>query len=511
VLHGDTIATLKAWEAEFPVLSWTVGGMCVWPIVRTRMASRLLAAGAPPAPRPVGRATPDGEGLAPGGRPDRAAIRSRGEQPAVAVADAAAIFLGRPANRQWLDGCWYDRLFDPIADILEADGLRGLHLEYRPTGSAYLAPRYRPAIAVRGAVSRRNVVAALASVRPAHLERFDAFTRTVKAACPGVAPVSAVWVARQARSVDLVARYFERLMRRSGARVACCSVYNTLVGMAFCLAARRSGIPAVDVQHGVTAGNPAYEGWSRVPEDGFALLPSHFWCWSETDARPVRGWPSGAAERHRAFVGGHPWLALWRSARPLAAALRARLPDRGGASLAVLVTLNWSSGFSDRLTALMRSAPRDWTWWIRLHPLMTRERAAIRSWCASEMPGRADVDAATDLPLPLLVEAADVHVTHNSTVIQEAARLGTPSVAIDARAIDVYADELASGWAVFAGDTPAIVEAVRSQQRHRSTLTPLAPYPSWADMTRVVRDLVAGSGSCLATARAASSPTPARV
>ena len=127
------------------------------------------------------------------------------------------------------------------------------------------------------------------------------------------------------------------------------------------------------------------------------------------------------------------------------------------------------------------------------------------------MPGRADVDASTDLPLPLLIEAADVHVTHNSTVVQEAARLGTPSVVIDARALDVYADELASGWATFASEAPAIVSAILEQHRRRASLDPLSPYPSWADMTRVVRDLVAESASCHATAHAASSPTPARV
>jgi hypothetical protein len=427
------------------------------------------------------------------------------------VPGAAAIFLGRPANRQQIDGLWYDRLFDPIADLLEADGLQTLLLEYPPTGTRYLLPRYRPALSVRSAVTRRNVIAALRSVRPARLRDFDAFVQSVRVSHPGVAVVSALWVARQARSADLIARYFERFMRASGARVAFCSVYYTLVGLAFCLAARRAGIPSVDVQHGVTAGNPAYEGWTQVPDEGFALLPSRFWCWSEADAMPVRGWPATAQRCHRAFVGGHPWLALWNSNQPVVSGLRAQGPDRHGAALAVLVTLNWSSGFSDQLKAIMQSAPRDWVWWIRLHPLMGREREAIRSWCLSHMGTRAEVDSATDLPLPLLIEAADVHVTHNSTVIQEAARLGTPSVVIDARALDVYAAELSSGWAVFAGDVPAVGAAILEQRGRRRSLIPLTPYPSWTDMTRVVRELVAETGSCPATAPAASSPTPARV
>jgi hypothetical protein len=282
------------------------------------------------------------------------------------------------------------------------------------------------------------------------------------------------------------------------------------VGSAFCLAGRRLGVPVVDVQHGVSVGNPAYDGWSRFPVGGFRSMPARFWTWSEADARPVRAWPDAARPAHQAVVGGQPQMALWRSGHPLAEALRAQLPPRAAAAITILVTLSWSSGFSHRIQELIRLAPATWQWWIRLHPLMARERPAIEAWCRDQAPGRARADAVTDLPLPLLLEAVDVHLTHNSTVVQEAARLGRPSVVIDARALDVYVDELRSGWAVYGNTPEVILAALTSQAARRASLTPVAPYPTREQMAGAFAGLLAGDSPCPTTAPAASFPTPAR-
>jgi hypothetical protein len=186
------------------------------------------------------------------------------------------------------------------------------------------------------------------------------------------------------------------------------------------------------------------------------------------------------------------------------------MPERGRASVVVLVTLNWSSGFSELLKHVIAASPSDWAWWIRLHPLMAGDLSAVRSWCETNAGERARVDEPTELPLPLLLEAADVHVTHNSSVVQEASQLGTLSIVIDRRALDVYADELRSGWAVFADEPRAILAAILELHHRRGASPAPKAYPSWTQMARAVHDLIAENRSCSSTAAAASSPTPAR-
>jgi len=501
VLHTATIDALRSWEQEFPVESWRIGDLAVWPLLRIRLASRMLEVGRPPvAPVQRSLAAPltalKTLRLFDRARPNDGTPRE-------------AVFLSRPANRQFVNGRWYDRLLDPIADALEMQGSRVLQLEYRTAGSAYRLPRYRPAVSIRAAVTRRNVAAALHFTAAPPFDGFDAFVRTVRRSQPAIRIPSARWVAQYAHAIDQIARDFERILERARARIVFTCVYYTQVGMALCLAARRRNIPAVDVQHGVTAGNSAYESWSRFPNDGFSLLPSVFWCWSDEDARAVNGWPAHVRPAHRTVVGGHPWFAVWGSGQSLVRELDGLVPDRGGASLVVLVTLSWSSGLSDRLKRVIAASPPSWRWWLRLHPLMDRARPEVVAWSHTQ-GGRVVVDQATDLPLPRLLERADVHLTHNSTVVQEASRVGTPSVVIDSRALDVYTEELASGWAVFADEPGAICAAIVSQAARRASLVPRSPYPSWTELTRVVHDLVPQKSSCLDTAHAASSPTVAQ-
>lgn len=505
MLHTETIARLRDWEARFPVLEWTRGDLHLWPLLRIQLASDLLAAGRPR--RPAGESNP----VRAGWRALVGAVRRvvPGAEPTAATTAHDIICLGRPANRQLVAGVWHERFFDPITDLAGEMGLTCLHLEHRSRGTDYRLPRQRPALTVTGPAERRVAWARLRAPPITALEAFEEFEQAVRACVP-ISPVSLRWLGRRAAAVDLVARYFEGLLARVSPRIAFCTVYYSVVGSAFCLAARRRGVPAVDVQHGVSVGNPAYQGWSRFPPGGFGSLPAWFWTWSEADAEPVRAWPDAARPAHQAVVGGQPQIALWRSGHPLADALRARLPPRGEAAITILVTLSWSSGFSERLRELIRRAPPTWQWWIRLHPLMERARPGIEAWCRAQAPGRARADAITDLPLPLLLEAADVHLTHNSTVVQEAARLGRPSVVIDARALDVYVDELRSGWAVYAEAPEVILAAVTSQAGRRTALSPVAPYPSLAQMADAFAGLLAGDTPCPTTAPAASSPTPAR-
>jgi hypothetical protein len=143
----------------------------------------------------------------------------------------------------------------------------------------------------------------------------------------------------------------------------------------------------------------------------------------------------------------------------------------------VLVALSWSSGLSELHRQILRRSPPDWTWWVRLHPSMERERRAIRAWCASQIEARVDVDEATDLPLPLLLRAADVHLTRNSTVVQEATAAGLPSVALDRRALEMYPDDAGTGWMVVAEDPAEALAALRRQGERRAHLPRSGAYP----------------------------------
>ncbi len=122
---------------------------------------------------------------------------------------------------------------------------------------------------------------------------------------------------------------------------------------------------------------------------------------------------------------------------------------------------------------------------------MHAERAAIRAWCDANGAGRAHVDAPTDLPLPALLTAADVHLTLSSTVTQEAARFGLPTVTLDPRASLIYADEARCGYVLHADGAPAsIVAALERQYERRGAMEPMDPYPDRGALVEALRVLV---------------------
>lgn len=491
MLHHEVIETIRDWEGRFPVERWTIGDVHVWPLVRVKLGSKMIAFGEQRPERAVPPPEPAAESGLLARLRERSTLRRAGR--------AAALFYGYPTGRELLDGTWYDRAFDPLADILEENGLTSLHLEYRRDGIAYRVPRRRPALLVRSAIApllarqRRQDRRLDAAVR---LEGYSDFAEAVHTRFAGAADSKSLeappfrLLTDRVRAVEQVAAYFDRVFECSQPRAVFACAYYSVVGMALCLAALRRGITAVDLQHGVTIQNPAYEGWTRFPRGGYELLPRVFWCWTERDAQPVRAWPEAARERHRPLVGGQPWAALWERLGRSDSPNHERIDAIRGPALNVLVALSWSSALSETIREVLRASPADWTWWIRLHPTMEAEREPIRTWCAGNVRARTEVDEPSDLPLPLLLGRADVHVTHNSTVVQEAAACGLPSVVIDRNAEKIYAAEIGSGWARLAGDVPEILAALAEQAGRRRDLPQEAAYPSHDHVARALLDLI---------------------
>src|SRR6185503_3691071 len=126
----------------------------------------------------------------------------------------------------------------------------------------------------------RAAMRALSS-RDHQLAGYDDFLAHFANAHPRLRAPSKRWLTFRARAVDEIARWFERVLDRAQPELALISCYTSLPGMALSLAAARKQLRAVDVQHGVTVQNPAYEGWTRFPEGGYELLPDLFWCWTE--------------------------------------------------------------------------------------------------------------------------------------------------------------------------------------------------------------------------------------
>jgi len=202
--------------------------------------------------------------------------------------------------------------------------------------------------------------------------------------------------------------------------------------MSLTLAARQLGIPTVDIQHGAAAFSPAnvkWHSWTRVPDDGYALLPDYFWVWGEAAAELIARHGNPNCPYHKPIVGGHPGLLA-----QLPSTISPELRERAEAAAeTVVVTLGLSrlDGLPEPLVAAMSRAPADWLWLLRVHPQdwhdpgeTARIEARLQAAGVSNVAVREPTEALLEHVLPL----ARRHVTPYSSSALEASALGIPTI-----------------------------------------------------------------------------------
>lgn len=464
---SDLMASLAEIEHRFPVQTWTVDDIAMWPVLRVRWffaewAAHYTAQASTPGSAMVSRlktlALDPILAL-------RAQWRDRSARPRH-VARTDLLFVSDGVSFSRLGDLWYERFCDPL---IAAAAQRGLTCAMWTPSHAYLTPRATPSRWIQPALDRANVAGALAArgaAEPAWPGHQDAL-RWLTERGLGPAPMASRKALSDARRIQAISRWHERQLAQLSPRMAFVVNYYGIEGMAFVLACRRAGVPVVDLQHGVQGSmHPAYAAWPATREGVHALLPDRFWVWSAWERDVIARWSHGS--RHRAVVGGNPWQSVWQpgshwpgvaEAAESARELRSRAADRP----VVLVTLQFGLDAAEQLLplkALLLEAAGRLAFWIRLHPAMLERREEVRRLLGFPASPH-ELDLATDLPLQALLPHANLHLTHSSSTVIEAAQFGVPSVITTDYGAELFAPLIDSGAArVETGDSHAVIAAL---------------------------------------------------
>lgn len=452
-------------ESSFPVLDWVIDDVHVWPVVRLRLAFDLNEFYATPESTERGFAGQLRGKLSFAREASAGAIRRlgailvdpRGERLKARPADVLLLGYGWAATP--IGDGWMDRVCDPVAACFREHGLATLSLRYQ---HEYRVPRVertgfiQPAL--DWAVLRRR------RVRPdSQLEGYDELRQWIAARRTGTVLPSRRELVDQMAVIRSMERVFRRWLVRTSASVGLTASYYGPAGMAFDLACRSLKIPSVDVQHGFGGDmHFAYSRWNAVPSTGFAVLPSIFWCWDDSDVASIERW-GGTAIR-----GGNTFLARWRTGLvPGAERLRAEVAARAqsDARRNVLWTLTPTLERGEHLAMMIevvRKTQDTWRWWIRAHPTMLDQLPS----CIRELTGidvRAiESDLANTMPLYAVLDAMDRHVTHSSSVVIEARAMEVPSIITSEYGWKAHGPSIHQGWATVQLDAPTITSALQA-------------------------------------------------
>jgi hypothetical protein len=465
-------------EEAFPVDRWTADGLHFWPIVRfqayfalrNQLITRLHPTGEKRLTK-VSRLAGEAQRnylryLSSRLRDARSEARPRGP--------VDAVFLGDQVSRVLVDGRWYDRLCDPLADALLERGRTCFQLD---PNHEYRVPRFRPSMYIRPHLEWawiRHRLTQRSAFRDLALDRLEEALTFFRREGLGDAAPTVESILRETLMVKVFSRFFAGILEVLRPAVAFVVEYDNPKGMALNLACRRQGVTTVEIPHGYHGElNIGYGRWNRVPEEGYELLPNVFWCWSEAEASILRSWCERSGSSHRVAVGGNPWLDRWLRGGDDTVARYDRilrdLKERNPGEIHILVT--YEEGLP-KVFDLVRESPPSWRWWLRLHPCRLQEREEVRAVLRERRLDNVLLDAPTDLPLYALLRHADVHLTEWSSVLLEAEPFGVSSVMTHPGADLAFSAQLATGTVVQALANEDIRRAIESQAgrkgEHRS-------------------------------------------
>lgn len=477
---SDVLAAINELEHRHPVQQWRAGDIDLWPLYRIRLYMNVtlaLLSQDPPVGPLVRRARLARRLWRAAWRPRAHAWRDRRMQ-ADPHARAQAVCLSDGSSFALLDGRWHDRVMDPLILALERRGRRALKLT--PGAEAHV-PRAVPSRFVQPTIDRLMIQGGRRTVAVA-LPGFDEFAADATRRF-GHHVQSREWLLQQASRLDGMADWFARTMERAGAGQAFVNTYYAFEGFAFVQGARRCGARSADLQHGLQGPHHgAYGAWAAVPPGGYSTLPDEFWVWSDSEAQAIDAWRT-ECRPHAPRITGNLWQQRWATdGDPVVDryVAQARAARRGEGRPQALVSLSW--GLADEETdKIVRAAKRcgdSVAWWWRLHPLQAHLWRDFARRLKQEGLDDTQVQQATELPLHALLRATDVALAHSSTVVQEAAAFGVPSVVTSDYGAELHANLLQGGQALLATDDAAIADAVVQLARRRREMPRSAPLPA---------------------------------
>lgn len=460
----DFFSAIEECEALYPVSSWRVSGIPVWPLIRTEGRAELAYKDAGNAPRPsdISRIT---QLLRDAASPLLHPLEncSDWQHEKLRLRPVDALFLGDGISHDFINNAWRDRYCAPLIDALDATGQSCILMQPR----AQKVPRDHDTYSVQWIQSWGRLLARIQKPSNIDLPHYDDVRNLLRERGFVLSVLDLGVMKRWGVKVAAMARLFGGVLDKTQPRIGFVVSYYWDVGFAFVLACRQRRILCVDIQHGSQDGrHEAYNFWSAVPHGGYSVLPDIFWTWSEEDAGAVNVWAERLEQPwHRGVWGGHPQFAVWLDdADPQTRkfdALITSIKKAHEGQFDILVALQDLDGYSavwDKLADLINSSPSNWRWWLRRHPVPAFNRGAGIKKLLALKRRNVLLDEATSLPMPALLRNVGAVLSLMSSTAVEASFFGHRPIFLTEDARHQFSEIFKADKADVINDMDALME-----------------------------------------------------
>lgn len=398
-------------------------------------------------------------------------IRSSNSKLRKAPSDNALI-LTKETNFQWKlsSGKWYDVRFDEIIEILKKKGLQPVKWLMEEDCKSEIDYPLHSLTKIRF------------KVLPTHNQHSTATSYTDKKwnidwkIFVQLATIINDFLGKRVIGLNMVnitlmhINVWRYLLEDNTPKVIFIENYYNPKCLALIIAAHELGIPVVDVAHGKQGKYHAmYSHWLNPTLSQSVALPDFYWVWGKESARNINKW-KGLRKFNGigpALHGGNPSLgrlkdlSLCENTYNKAFArmnLTSTNQERVG-----LISLQHKWSLMPEFMFDLFKVFSNWNWILRLHPVVSDINVKDgNSLLKAKGIYNATFSNSREIPLPLVLEKIDIHLTAWSSVCYEALAFNKPTVFFGPEAKVLYKKYIEEGYFSYGASVEDIVQLIEN-------------------------------------------------
>lgn len=240
------------------------------------------------------------------------------------------------------------------------------------------------------------------------------------------------------------------------------------------LAAKEAGIKTVDIQHGKQGlYHPMYTHFTKIPKQGYELLPDYFWNWGEESAYNIENWQNNKIS-HKAIVGGNLWLAKWKHSDfyTYKSAEEADFVESfkkyNKVILYAIQPLAKELVFPEHIIKAIHNSPENWIWLLRVHPFQKLSENEILKLIGNPKV-KVEIQHSTSLPIYHLLKYVSHHITLWSSTCFEANDFNIPTIISHEFGLKLYEEHISKNIFSYSVTTQEILSMIQEGKLNTKT------------------------------------------
>lgn len=338
------------------------------------------------------------------------------------------LFVGAAAHRTEIDGVLYNKFYDPLIQNYKLSNF--YLLEYK--GEQANINHYHKSLHFLNAYSnfesylkiKEKIKKTTPTIQLFGYEDFLEYLKNYTSTVHFATKRSTLFLENYLKNkFHTQYQFVDILLKKIHPKNVFMLCYYFDLGMILMAIANKKNISTIEMQHGPQTNlHLAYANWSKVPKNGYDVLPRKYWCWDEESSEVLKEL-SKKNKLYSSFIGGNPWFYFQQ--------LKKDLPITNY----ILYTLQpnpvkISELFSEKIIQAIKNSDKKWL--IRFHPRQSEdEKENILAIIRKNELYNTETEIANSTPLPILLNHCLINVTHFSGTVIEAEMFGKKSILLN--------------------------------------------------------------------------------